>query len=399
MTSQEPVNRFDMLGEKGMLEKLFKNWKGINYIAVFGLGIWCRHYIEQIKDDITVKVIVDNNPALHGSIFHGIPVISFPEYLEKYRSVKILVSVAYREIARQLQDAGLEENVDFCDMNMYVSLWYWFNKGKVHLTRVNTSITTKCSLNCRHCNMFMPFYKEPAHIPYEEICRDFESLFRCVDKVYAVSLLGGEPFLHPQVNEIIRYLGDYYHDRIGELSLITNATIELSEETIKLIKKYGIFIQISDYTNAVPYQKRFDQFIAVLVEHSIPYRVVSFDSWLDFGFPVTPWDLDEKQAKDHFVDCYPQFRGLNDGNFYFCHVCWSAEKAGLFVNDGSDFLRLEEMRGDRRDKAHILEYSLGFTPKGYMELCKKCGGCAGMNKAKVQAGRQMKEFRGIRSQD
>lgn len=374
------------------LEALYEQWKEEKEVAIFGLGIWCRHYIDEIKDDITIVVIIDNNPDLQGTVYSGIPVVSFQEYLTTYWNVKILISVYYQEIAKQLLEAGMEESVDFCDMGSYVSLWYWFNKGKVHLTRVNSSITTKCTLNCRHCNMFMPFYKKPGHIPYEEICRDFDMMFQCADKIYAVSLLGGEPFLHPQVNEIIRYVGSNYHERIGELSFITNATMELSSETIQLIKKYDIFVQISDYTKAVPYQKRFNRFISDLEEHQIPYRVVRFDNWLDFGFPIIPWNLNEEQAKEHFMDCYPMFRGLNDGNFYFCHICWSAEKAGLFKNDEADYLRLEEMQGNREGKKHLLEYSLGVTPKGYMELCKKCGGCAGRNKAKVQAGVQMKEF-------
>lgn len=377
---------------KEPLEALYEHWKDEKGVAIFGLGIWCRRYIEEIRNDITILVIIDNDPELQGSDHNGIPVVSFQDYLESYRNVKILISVYYQEIAKQLSEAGLMESADFCDMGVYVSLWYWFNKGRVHLTRVNASITTKCTLNCRHCNMFMPFYEKPGHIPYEEICHDFDLMFGLADKIYAVSLLGGEPFLHPQVNEIIRHIGGNYHDRIGELSFITNATVGLSPETIQLIKKYGIFIQISDYTRAVPYQARFDRFLAGLEEHQIPYRVVRFDNWLDFGFPVTPWNLNEGQAKEHLMDCYPLFRGLNDGSFYFCHVCWSAEKAGLFKNDRADYLRLGEMQGDREAKKHLLEYSLGLTPKGYLELCRKCGGCGGMNKAKVPAGIQMKEF-------
>lgn len=374
------------------LDKIYKEWKDIDSVIVFGLGIWCRLYLSEIRQDIKISRILDNNPALQGKEYQGIPIISFEEYQENYHDIKIVISVYYKEISKQLMAAGLKENKDFCEMNLFVSMWYWFQKKKLHFTRVNTAITTKCTLNCKHCNMFMPFYKEPQHIPYKELCYDFDLLFGLVDKVYAVSLLGGEPFLHPQVDKLIHYIAGNYGSRIAELSFITNGTVKLKKSTLELLKKYGLWIQISDYTPIVPYLEKLENLKKELEQYGIPYRIVNSDSWLDFGFPVNSWDLDKIGAQEHFMDCYPLFRGLNDRKFYFCHVCWSAEKAGLFQNTTEDYIELEKIKPSKESKLRLLEYNLGFLEKGYMELCKKCGGCASKNIKSVPAGEQTKKM-------
>ncbi len=373
------------------LDKMYEEWKNIDSIAVFGLGIWCRLYLSEIREDIKVSIIIDNNPLLQGKKYQGISILSFEEYRKNYQNIKIVISVYYKEILEQLTAAGLKENKDFCEMNLFVSMWYWFQNNKLHLTRVNTAITTKCTLNCRYCNMFMPFYKEPQHISAQELCSNFDLLFQLADKIYAVSFLGGEPFLHPQIDEIINSIAGKYRNRITELSFITNGTVRPKKSTLKLIKKYHLLIQISDYTPVVPYKEKFEDLKKELDYYEIPYRIVNSDSWLDFGFPVHSWDLDDSRAQEHFMDCYPLFRGLNDRKFYFCHICWSAEKAGLFQNMPEDYIELEKMKPSKEDKLRLLEYNLGFLKKGYLELCRKCGGCASKNIASVLPGEQMKK--------
>lgn len=70
---------------------------------------------------------------------------------------------------------------------------------------INIHITDKCNLKCTYC--YSNFYKRKC----EDISR--QDIFRIVDAfkelgVLEVSLIGGEPFLHPHIADIINYVKD-----------------------------------------------------------------------------------------------------------------------------------------------------------------------------------------------
>lgn len=89
------------------------------------------------------------------------------------------------------------------------------------------------------------------------------------------------------------------------------------------------------------------------------------------------------------LSCAPEFHGLNDGKFYYCHVSWSAEKAGIFKLKGSDFIRLEDIDNNKKACRKIVEYADGNMECGYVSLCEKCMGCGMDNNKFVLAGEQI----------
>jgi len=61
-------------------------------------------------------------------------------------------------------------------------------------------VTRRCNLSCGYC---FEYDNTSAPVPYEEVCRWIDSLHRL--KVVHMTLLGGEPLMHPQVAEIVAY--------------------------------------------------------------------------------------------------------------------------------------------------------------------------------------------------
>ena len=76
---------------------------------IFGAGITGLGAINYfIKEQIIA--VIDNSPLKIGTLFHGIRVISFHEYLEKYRDIKIIVSIHsknYFDVKKQLESNGV----------------------------------------------------------------------------------------------------------------------------------------------------------------------------------------------------------------------------------------------------------------------------------------------------
>lgn len=104
------------------------------------------------------------------------------------------------------------------------------------------AITTACNCRCRMCNMWK---KKPV------IVKDYKKLidFMKKNKVLVLSLTGGEPMLHPNLLEIIRYA----KSKGFMVHMATNGTL-LTLEKAKALKIAGLDIisfSIDHYTPAV----------------------------------------------------------------------------------------------------------------------------------------------------
>lgn len=85
------------------------------------------------------------------------------EVIEIAKIYKIIVMTGgkeYRNIAYELEKIGLKENKDFCSIEIFISDWYWEKFHLNCLLEVHTAVTMRCTLQCKNCNMFVPYYKK-----------------------------------------------------------------------------------------------------------------------------------------------------------------------------------------------------------------------------------------------
>lgn len=370
--------------------RLTDDWDGIETIIIFGWGRYGQEIFDILSKDFTIACIIDNDDKKSDAYFEGIPILSLKKAEEKIKEHKIIVTTlekSYNSISCELSNAGLKEFKDYCKLENFVTEWYWRFRKEVTLFEIHTTITTRCTLKCKNCNMFMPYYENPEDFSYEQIVKDIDLLFGVVDYVYNFELLGGEPFLHKDLNKILSYIKDNYQNRIGRLGIFTNGTLIPSVETWKLLHKYDVKILISDYTDAVPYKKKLEEFIECVEQFNIAYRLNKNLVWSDFGFPQKKLDI--KNVKKHMLCCGPVFHGVNDGKLYYCHVAWSAEKSGLFSLCDSDYINLETINKNNIIATEsMLAYCLGDMQGEYVSLCRFCGGCGSDNKVSIPAGIQ-----------
>ena len=91
-------------------------------------------------------------------------------------------------------------------------------------------ITRRCNLSCGYCNEYDD-HSEPIGT---------ERLYKTIDKIAAlqtraVTFTGGEPFLHPDLIDIVRYASK----KIPKVSVITNGFL-LTEKMIDRLNKCGL---------------------------------------------------------------------------------------------------------------------------------------------------------------
>ena len=161
------------------------------------------------------------------------------------------------------------------------------------------------------------------------------------------------------------------------------------EKLIETSKKYNVKFDFSDYTDVVDYKKRCDESVKIVSDAGLRYSVNRSLRWCDFGFPVNNRMYDFDKEREHMLSCGPIFHGLNDGKYYYCHVSWSADKAKLLKNVPDDYVDLRTLDDDDKAKEAILEHSNGNMAKGFVKLCKICGGCGNDNTEFVKAAEQM----------
>ena len=375
-----------------MKSKLTDAWKYISELVVYGFGKVAHDNIDFFKNSFNIAYIVDSNKEKCNCEFKGISVKHVDDVKDDLKNYKIVIMTANRNAAlvgEDLEKFGLQSGKDFCSMEQFLTEWFWNYKKKVCLMEVHSTITSRCTLKCKHCNMFMPYYREHVDYTAKDILEDLELLFRHVDYIVAYEILGGEPLINGELADMIRQIGDRYGNRIGNIGIITNGTLLPDEQLIEISKKYNVKYDFSDYTDVVDYKKRFDSAVKIVSDAGLRYSVNRSLRWCDFGFPVNNRMYDFDKVREHMLSCGPIFHGLNDGKYYYCHVSWSADKAKLLKNVSDDYIDLRTLDDDDRAKEAILEHSNGNMAKGFVKLCKICGGCGNDNTEFVKAAEQM----------
>lgn len=369
----------DKMKDGAGFTKLSSDWKDIRSLVVFGFGKAGRGNIGAIHRRFKVKAIIDNAPLLQGQFYKGIPIVDLKTYQSIGYQEKIVIFTSgnrYRFIADGLGTYGYAEYRDFCDFMTFFNDYFWEHQKENYIGRLGLNITTFCTLNCRHCTMHTPFNRYKKNFGLDSICKDVDLIFEMVDYVGNLLILGGEPFLHPQLPAILTYIGEHYQRLIGTVQLITNGTVRASDEVLRTIKRYDMEVRISDYTKNVPYTERLEQFCADLEKYQIDSVSYTHDQWLDMGFPEEEVNMGDtsSELREHMKKCAPNCQNVNGGKLYYCAQGWSADQACLFQLGDTDYLDLEKLKSAPDRKEKFRRFYFGEQEDWYFSFCKVCRG-------------------------
>lgn len=347
-----------------------------------------HQFIEQFANKLHIVQVVDNDINKQGKQIDDL-VIQAPNKLIYTENSFVVVTCSYYEENRPyIEEKGYVPFVNLLYYEDFYIIYEMYMNSYLKSKRVDISLTEKCTLQCKKCNMFMPYFKNPKNQLCDEVLSDIDAYFSVVDEVKVMNLLGGEPFLYPEILCVINYIGEKYRNRITNLIVFTNAMIVPTDEVCSAMKKYDVQVQISDYTSVVPYQKKLNEFYQKMDDYGINHYTFQLDTWGDFGFPENSNDLPEEQMEDFFNRCMAPFRGLWKKRVYFCHLETSAIRAGIYEDNADDYYMLLDSQGSDMKKLYM-EFDYGYCRGGYISFCKVCRGCDCVNTLTVPAALQM----------
>ena len=124
--------------------------------------------------------------------------------------------------------------------------------NKIILPSTSIMVTEACTLKCKLCLAFVPYYEKHFQMNLQEAKVIFERYFKIVDGVEKISITGGEPLLNSELDDILKLLYSYSDKIFKEIILITNGTIELSDTILNvLVQNRKIKVIVNNYSSVL----------------------------------------------------------------------------------------------------------------------------------------------------
>jgi hypothetical protein len=135
----------------------------------------------------------------------------------------------------------------------------WTTDEALVVSRLHVTVTTRCTLNCIHCNDLMPLYKEHYDADPNEIIEDIKIILDSLDELVRLEFVGGEPFLYKPLASVIKAFVE--HPKVTQVEMVTNGTIVPKDNLLlDVLKHPKVFVCISDYGDVAGMAKLIDEF-------------------------------------------------------------------------------------------------------------------------------------------
>lgn len=289
-------------------------------IVIYGAGTFGEYTLLTLRQQ-GIEPICFCDRGKIGEIIQGVKVCEH-SYILNINNVVVLLAVgtALKEVKEFLQKEGIT--------NVFSIYQFVFEKNSLNINEISPErrdlyyfkhlyrfalehlenedigmfsldwvITEKCSLRCRDCANLMQYYELPNNYGAAELQKNLDRVLQITGKIFDLRVLGGEPFMNPELKKILeKYLDD---NRIINITLYTNATILPRDDMLKILKHSKVKCQISNYGGIV---KNFDNFISVMIDNKIRYTVTEVGSWQDLG-KLENREKNEMEMKATFLGC------------------------------------------------------------------------------------------------
>ena len=96
-------------------------------------------------------------------------------------------------------------------------------------------------------------------------------------------------------------------------------------------------------------------------------------TWMDYGFDYYERKCSNEELVEVFDKCNTPCHEIRENRFYYCVMARSVSD-NLSYNVGEDdYLDINKLVGDN-GKEEFLKYILGYSEKGYLDMCRFCHG-------------------------
>lgn len=201
------------------------------------------------------------------------------------------------------------------------------------LDRQGGCLTTMCNLHCDGCDHLIPYYKDPAHLDKDRIIASILKMSEATDWFFHINILGGEPFLNPDLKYILEAVPS---EKCDVVQIVTNATIIPSDpELFDVMRRKKVVVLMSQYPLNAEKQKIL---IRTLEREKIAYKPHT-PVWTYFGAPRN-YHHSQRELKKQYLACMESCHNLRDGKFYACFRNSHGSALGLVPCEKDEYVDL-----------------------------------------------------------
>lgn len=347
---------------------------------VFGAGDIGRGLYVTLSHFQMFAGFIDNDVQKQKSGFCGQTVHSYSWFLENEKNGTLIIAANEtneKEISRQLQKDCCMFYLSGIFLGKILPLMLFQTKDFLFMNLAQICVTERCTLSCAKCaHACWAVDKNAEDIKLEEVCLSADTFFSRIDYIHEFVLIGGEPLLYRHLKEAVQYIGDKYRDKMGTFSITTNGTITPDQALLDCCKKYQVLFRISNYVKAIPVlHGQYDKLEKTFSETGVEYYLgKAEEEWWDYGFTIALQEEDTEQLIQKFDRCMTPCRETRNGKLYYCVMARTvSDNLGYHIG-ADDCLDLRSLPEGGLGRRILLEYNLGYSEKGYLEMCARCRG-------------------------
>lgn len=308
--------------------------------------------------------------------YRKVPVVEF-ESIRDDKETGVILALSdkyYHQLIPMFRENHYENYFIMTEYNKR-SIAYQVRPRKKEELTFEISLADHCNLSCQMCDHYSQL-SDKWFVDMEEFEKDMIRMGEiCDHKLAAISLLGGEPTLHPDIINCMRITREQFPDT--EIIVLTNGTLLLQlEESEKgnfwqACKDYDVHITVTVYPIKLDYEK-IEQKAAeygVALAMSSDIHAKSLTKVVKISDKHT---LDPSGSIDKFycVNClyFNKFCVLKSGKIYMCPVAAHIDifnkrfEQNLEIKE-KDYLDIYQIRSWEE----IAEFSCRYVP-----FCSYC---------------------------
>jgi len=188
------------------------------------------------------------------------------------------------------------------------------------LSYLEVSVVDFCNLNCRYCSHFSSIADK---ISYDVALfeQNLDHLSKSgLKNIDTIKLVGGEPLLHPQINDFVVISRKYFPK--SKIFIITNAVLvnSMDEKFWKTLADNNIYLQFSIYDIKIQWHEILSKIKKYKIQSNISDKIVkNIDEYIlryfcNFNLDLTGSQEDFKRCEHCITNCTI----LQDGKIYKC---------------------------------------------------------------------------------
>ena len=351
--------------------------------CIYGAGKLGGDLYKTLKHYDMFFCFVDNNNKFQKTGYKNELVLSEKDYFEKNMKKPLIICASNENtlvIESNLKKMGLIYNKDYYIYNEFVNkilpviLYKFYNQTFIGLAQI--CVTERCTLRCKKCAhgcYNVPMTK--ADMTLEQVKKSADIFFSKVNYIHEFVLIGGEPLLYKYLADAVEYIGSKYRNQMSVFSITSNGTIIPSKNLLDRCKEYGTLFRISNYSGTLKYlELQYEKLRNIFITNDVEFRFGRKEhEWVDYGFDYYKRDCSDKELIAVFDKCNTPCHEIRENKFYYCVMARSVSDNLLIDVGKKDYLDFDKLSGDNWKK-ELLEYIMGYSEKGYLDMCRFCHG-------------------------